>query len=322
MPTLLRILRAHAWFVALVLAAFLLARVVAYDSVWPLLVANNFSLHLYAPIWIVLAVALLGKNRRWPLTLVSLPVALWHLALVVPPWLPKSPPAACGPALSVISANLLGGNGTPEALAEEIFAADADLVLLQELSSEWEAALDGRGLFEGWPEGWRVVREDNFGNAILSRLPLDTTGEMDLVGFPQTRATVTWEGREIQILNVHTLPPRTPSYAVVHREALGVLVAWVHERAARGESFILAGDFNAAPFGRFFTEIDDLTHDAWELAGQGFGFTWPNGKVPLPAARLDHVIVSRDLTVTSIAVGTGAGSDHRPLRVGVARRCP
>jgi endonuclease/exonuclease/phosphatase (EEP) superfamily protein YafD len=318
-PTLRRILHAHAWALALALAALLLARLVAHDAAWPLLVANQFSLHLYAPIWIVLAGAV--AVRRWPLAALSLPVALWHLALVVPPWLPRTPPPACGPALSVLSANLLMVHPAPDALAEEIFAADADVVLLQELSPAWEAVLDARGLFEGWPEGWRVAREDSFGSAILSRLPLDTAGEIELTGLPQTRATITWEGRAIELLNVHTLPPRTAEYTGFHREALDALVDWVREYDAQGKAFVLAGDLNSSPYSRFFADIDGAADDAWDLAGQGFGFTWPNGVFPLPSARLDHVIVSRDLTVTSIGVGTGAGSDHRPLRVEVAERC-
>ncbi|MES2642869.1 MAG: endonuclease/exonuclease/phosphatase family protein [Myxococcota bacterium] len=319
MPTLRRILHAHAWALALVLAVLLLARVVAHDAAWPLLVANQFSVHLYAPIWIVLVGAL--AVRRWPLAAVSLPVALWHLALVVPPWLPRTPPPACGPALSVLSANLLMVHPAPNALAEEIFAADADVVLLQELSPAWHAVLDARGLFDGWPEGWQVVREDSFGSAILSRLPLDTTGEIEVTGLPQTRATITWEGRAIELLNVHTLPPRTAEYTALHRQALDHVATQLRTWAASGVSFILGGDLNASPYSRFFADIDGVGDDAWDLAGQGFGFTWPNGVFPLPSARLDHVIVSRDLTVTSIRVGTGAGSDHRPLRVEVSERC-
>ncbi|MDP2306882.1 MAG: endonuclease/exonuclease/phosphatase family protein [Pseudomonadota bacterium] len=314
-----RILWPAAWLVAIGLALVLAARLGAHDAAWPLLVLNQFSVHLYAPIWIVLVAAVAAK--RWPLAALAIPAALWHLALVVPPSLPRTPPPACGAALSVLSANLLMVHPAPDALAEEIFAADADVVLLQELSPRWEAVLDARGLFDGWPEGWRVVREDSFGSAILSRLPLDTAGDFELTGLPQTQATISWEGRTLALLNVHTLPPRTAEYAALHREGLDAVAAWVHERADAGDAFILGGDLNASPYSRFFGDIAGAADDAWELAGQGFGFTWPNGIFPLPSARLDHVLVSRDLTVRSIVVGTGAGSDHRPLRVEVAGRC-
>ena len=55
-------------------------------------------------------------------------------------------------------------------------------------------------------------------------------------------------------------------------------------------------------------------------AAQSLGATWPNGLFPLPPMRLDHVFVSRDLTALDVAVGTGAGSDHRPVVARIARR--
>lgn len=314
-----RIALALAWLATIGLSALLIGRIVAHDALWPLLVLNQFSVHVYAFAHAVLLVALV--TRKWPLAAVVAPAAAWHLALAVPPWLPKSPPPACGASLSIVSANLLMVHPSPDALAEEIFAADADVVLLQELSPVWEAVLEERGLFEAWPEGWRVVREDSFGSAILSRLPLQSADEFWLTGLPQTRATIRWEGRDIELLNVHTLPPRTAEYTVYHREALDLLATDLVARAGRGESFVLAGDLNASPYSRFFSDIAGAADDAWDLAGVGFGFTWPNGLFPLPSSRLDHVVLSRDLTVTSVVVGTGAGSDHRPIRVEIAPRC-
>jgi endonuclease/exonuclease/phosphatase (EEP) superfamily protein YafD len=64
----------------------------------------------------------------------------------------------------------------------------------------------------------------------------------------------------------------------------------------------------------------ELADDAWETGGRGFGFTWPNGMFQLPPIRLDHVFVSRDFGVLGARVGTGAGSDHRPVVADVARR--
>jgi endonuclease/exonuclease/phosphatase (EEP) superfamily protein YafD len=63
-----------------------------------------------------------------------------------------------------------------------------------------------------------------------------------------------------------------------------------------------------------------LADDAWEVAGRGFGFTWPNGVFPLPPIRLDHVFVSRELAVVGARVGEGSGSDHRPVIVEISRR--
>jgi endonuclease/exonuclease/phosphatase (EEP) superfamily protein YafD len=316
---MLRLGRLLSWSIAIALFGATLARLVAHDAAWPLLVFNQFAAWILPLAWVPLLVA--ARRRAVPLALVAAPPALWHLWIVGTTLVPRTAPPACGPAFSLISANLLMVHPDPGPLAQEVFDADADIVLLQELSPHWRAALETLGFYEAWPEGWEVVREDSFGSAIQSRLPLDTYGEWQLTGLPQTRATFTWEGRTITLLNVHTLPPRTAEYAAYHREALAQVADELRERAARGESFVLAGDLNSGPESRFFADVAGVADDAWALTRAGFGFTWPNGVFPLPPSRIDHVVVSRDLTVTDIRVGVGMGSDHRPLRVDVAPRC-
>jgi endonuclease/exonuclease/phosphatase (EEP) superfamily protein YafD len=91
-------------------------------------------------------------------------------------------------------------------------------------------------------------------------------------------------------------------------------------RRMGSRSFIVAGDFNSTPDSDLATRMRDLADDAWEAAGRGFGFTWPNGLFPYPPIRIDHVFLSRDFGVLAARVGEGAGSDHRPVMADVARR--
>ena len=134
--------------------------------------------------------------------------------------------------------------------------------------------------------------------------------------------------RDVELWNIHTLPPRTPEYLAPYLEALDSVAAFMERAAAAGESFVVTGDLNATPTSRFAGRVRGWpwapgpAADAWELVGGGFGFTWPNGVFPLPEARMDHVYLSHDLTIGTIEVGRGAGSDHRPLRVTIAPACP
>jgi endonuclease/exonuclease/phosphatase family metal-dependent hydrolase len=59
--------------------------------------------------------------------------------------------------------------------------------------------------------------------------------------------------------------------------------------------------------------------DAAAARGKAYGMTWPRDRriVP-PLVRIDHVLTTRGLVVTHLAVGTGKGSDHRPLVADVA----
>jgi len=139
-----------------------------------------------------------------------------------------------------------------------------------------------------------------------------------LTELPEMRGVLSFEGHDIELLNIHLLPPRTGAYVPYFRAGTDGVVDIIRRLGAR--PFILAGDFNATPDSYFVARMRVLADDVWELAGHGFGATWPNGIFPVPPIRLDHVFLSRDLTATSVTVGTGSGSDHRPLIATIARR--
>jgi vancomycin resistance protein VanJ len=74
---------------------------------------------------------------------------------------------------------------------------------------------------------------------------------------------------------------------------------------------ILAGDFNAPALHGLVRELGRSHHNAFARRGQGFGFTFA---ASLPAIRIDHIFVSRDLEVESVRVEPDWGSDHLALR--------
>lgn len=227
------------------------------------------------------------------------------------------PPEACGPGLRVLSANLLMVHPDPAPLAAEILAADADLLLLQEFSPTWSEALEAAGVRARWRHGVEVVRDDSFGSAIWSRAPLLDAGFWNLDDLPQTRAKVALGQGVVEVWNVHTLPPRTAEYTAWHLAQ----VEMIAELAAGFEgALLLGGDFNATAHGRFSRDMRRGFDDAWEIAGRGPGWTWPNGLFPVPPMRLDHLFLSPDLTITEIRLGEGAGSDHRPILATLAPR--
>ncbi len=77
------------------------------------------------------------------------------------------------PHLRLVTANLRYTNPTPERLAAELFAADADVIVLQEVTAHWIDVLDAAGFSRRYPYSLREPRENPLGEAIYSRLPLD-----------------------------------------------------------------------------------------------------------------------------------------------------
>lgn len=238
-------------------------------------------------------------------------VALLAALLATSGWsLPRTPPEPCGEGLRLVSANLLMVNPDPTALAAELAAADADVLALQEFSPRWAEAL--AALRETYPYRVERVQSDSFGTALWSRVPMTDARIWPLDGLPQSAGVVRIGGGEVEIWNIHVLPARTWEYARLHAQEMDLLRdAMEHHEGP----LVVTGDFNAPAISPFHRRVTRFMDDAWGLLHFGGGATWPNGVFPLPPLRLDHVYLTRDLTVTDVQIGVGAHSDHRPLTV-------
>ena len=291
-------------------------RLAWHDGLWLFLLFNVITPYLYLPAWAITACAAFA--RRWRLTAMSLAIVAFHCHWVLLPLLPRSPPATTGRPLRVASANLLVVNDTPAVLAAELERFDADIYFLQELSAAWDEEFERLGFWRRYPFNQRYTGEDAFGCAIASRLPVRDIQVFFSAELPQMRGVLRLDGHDIDVVNVHLLPPRTQEYTRYYHLGADALLDIVRRFGPR--SFIVAGDFNSTPDSAFATQMSALADDAWEAGGRGFGFTWPNGMFQYPPIRIDHVFVSRDLGVLDVRVGDGVGSDHRPVVADVARR--
>jgi endonuclease/exonuclease/phosphatase (EEP) superfamily protein YafD len=82
---------------------------------------------------------------------------------------------------------------------------------------------------------------------------------------------------------------------------------------------MIVGDFNATWGNRGFRELlSDGFTDAAAARGHPFQMPWPRDRrlIP-PLIRIDHVLMRGALSPLDARVGTGRGSDHRPLIVTV-----
>ncbi|WP_420457874.1 endonuclease/exonuclease/phosphatase family protein [Neolewinella sp.] len=80
---------------------------------------------------------------------------------------------------------------------------------------------------------------------------------------------------------------------------------------------ILGGDFNDVPSSYTYNQIlSPRLRDAWSDRGSGLGATFTG---PLPGLRIDYFLVDTSLTIVDIDRLAPQWSDHRPLRLTVAR---
>ena len=283
---------------------------------------RTFLFHLGFILALVAILALWLKH--WRLLACTLPLWIVCHGPALLEYLPKQAAApADGTVIKVMSVNLLGCNQDTSGILAEVAVFQPDILALQEYRDHWHAAFSA-ALGDSYPYFCHQVRDDDFGQALYSRLPFAQPADMKLPlgdsGTPQTRVAVLVEGREIAVYNVHLMPPKSIAYAGRQRGEFANLL----EIIAREERpTIVCGDFNFtndSPFADALTRAG--MSDVHRLCGVGREATWPVLYFYryLPGLRLDHLFLSREFGGVSCGIGVGRGSDHRPVQAEVLLR--
>jgi len=261
------------------------------------------------------------RRRRWLLAAIALGAAAAQLTAVAPAMRrPRSPAARPpGPTLRLLVANVLFHNERADEAAAALAGADADVLLLVELSPHLLAAIERRGLLATHPHAMLEPAPNARGAGILSRLPLTACDVLPLADLPMPAATVCLRGRAVRLLDVHTVGPFDERRTRQWRRGMDELAELA--RQIRGP-LVMAGDFNATRWHRRFHRLLSAgLVDGHEANGRGLSMSWPvDGRLLGrfgPIMRLDPVLV-RDLDAVAIEDVVIPGSDHLGILVEVA----
>ena len=296
------------------------------------------------PLWIITAAV--GWRRYAVIAVVGLVACfLWlYGPLFTPKTLPGSTPISQGETrLRVMTFNVsnLSSQVRPPALVLDIIEeADADLLLLQEISPELSEVL-AETLSSTYPYQELQPHERFDGMGVLSRHPF-SAGALDTTTDRPARmqhVVVRVQGQVIHVVHVHFWPPRprilplpyapfpilTGLSTQVRRDEVTRLVNALRGHDLVTEHLVVAGDFNLSDQTPEYRQLirSGLT-DAYRAVGWGFGHTWSvvaftpyGGRITLPPLaliRLDYVLSSPSVAARSIKIGTdSAVSDHAPL---------
>lgn len=250
------------------------------------------------------------RRQRMPAVAAALTLALNAVLIGQLGWnsedSPGTPPAT---ELRVLSINLQTSNPHTQRVIGHVLASDADVVFLMEVSQPWWDVL--QPLRARYPAHFAVPRPDNFGVAILARVPLGNVNVVPIGDTPSIQADLLLGGRPITLIGTHPLPPVGPAAAASRDAQLARLARHV---AGLETPVLVIGDLNATPWSAGMRA----------LMSQGLAFrsteapwtpTWL-ARTPL-ALPIDHALASAPLVITSRATGPDIGSDHRPLAITV-----
>jgi endonuclease/exonuclease/phosphatase family metal-dependent hydrolase len=239
-------------------------------------------------------------------------------------------PRAASRPLRVMTYNLNYHNPDPKSALDAIARADVDVVLLQEVTSEWKRVLSDR-FGKLYPHSiYRIHTRAAGGLAVLSKLPIkaeELFPSPERGWFPAERLVLETEFGALQILNVHLRPAidggswikgfmTTPPLRRREIESY-----W--RKMVRDMPTIVAGDFNEDTTG---TAISFLTKQGLSRVDTKGPTTWhyevtSGGKTnDLLKMDIDHVMVDNRLSARDGTVLDEGASDHRPVIVTIELR--
>lgn len=246
------------------------------------------------------------------LGLSALVFALINLAVIWPVFvrpaqaLTEAPVAARRRALIL---NLYQPNRQHDRVLELIEAVDPDLVVLVEVNERWWRALEPA--WSRYPYQQSALREDNYGLAIFSRLPMLAVENQAFcaLGVPTIVTQLEGSSHPLTIIGTHPPPPKgrhNTAFRDEQMESLGDFIA------SQDGEMMVCGDLNLTPWSpvlRRFLQKSGLRDSA-----QGFGLqaSWPVNN-PLLRIPIDHCLVSPGIRVNNRELAGAVGSDHFPV---------
>lgn len=204
--------------------------------------------------------------------------------------------------------NVLTQNKNYDKVRKDLNKNSPDIIVIEELDDKWS-----RELFDikkDYPYTYEISREDNFGIAIYSRIPIVqlkriNAGELET---PAISVMCDYKGEMFEIIAIHTTPPISQDYFKNTRQMLENLAAYIN---STNNKTIVIGDINSSFFSYNYKNF--VKKAGLKDSGSIFKPTW-SAFHPLPMRiSLDHIFVTNSFDIKSFKRGKNVGSDHFPV---------
>lgn len=205
--------------------------------------------------------------------------------------------------------NLLTSNTQYEKVCTELLAYNNDILIIQEIDEIWSKKLDK--VKEHYLYKKEILREDNFGIAIYSKLPIVNFVELNMIGELETPviiAQIKINNKLCQLFAVHTTPPVSKTYFDNSKKILANISEYIKKSKI---PTIVVGDINSSRFSNNYKCFINKTNLV--DAGSPLQSTWPTYWLSPFRIQLDHIFYSKDFKLEKFNVGNYVGSDHFPV---------
>lgn len=285
---------------------------VLFGKLHPLI--DIFAHFLLPAIIGALALALLAAFAgRTTTMLIFMGLAAAAIALAWP-WVQQpAKVATAGPRFTLMTFNVYYNNPRLEHVADLVRETKPDIVVLLEVVSRVRPSLDAVAAqypyrVECWQEQW--------GDAlVLSKFPLTNVhAALPEAKFrrPMGAVEVAIEGRKLTLFPTHLSLPYPLNGRDSQNGEIDEIVSTI--AGVRGPR-ILAGDFNASPWGATMARPQHLLDMTLLTGSDG---SWPTFLPRAMSIPIDHVLTTKELALHSRKLFTVSGSDHRAVLAEIA----
>lgn len=329
---------------------------------WPALLAFTFPYQLVLHVGFILW-WLLFRRKRMLLSLLAVAIGWTHVGDHFQLMGRNEPPTGTGESVKVMSYNVRlfdlynwsGNRKTHKAIIEQLQAADADILCLQEffhspdtrffrtkdllLSDLGYSAVHDRYSYKG-------RYESHFGLATFTRLPIVGRGHIEFDGNPNNQCIwtdIAIPGDTVRVYNAHlasyhfgdadykfieSLDGETQGDSLRSGglRILKLLRKGIRQRATEvgllaehirqsPHPVVYCGDMNDVPMSYSYHRLRATLDDAFTESGKGFGGTY-NGR--LPSMRIDHILHDPSLASWSFFTHPEELSDHKAISCMIA----
>lgn len=275
----------------------------------------NLTSHFRVQYTIVLlgCTILLWSLKKRKTSLIALSFAVLNMAEIVPLYQKPSLAETDGnKSFSLFQLNVLSENNQFSEVVHEISRLNPDVVVMEEVTSEWYQAL--APLRENYPYVVETLHRTSLGVVVMSKIPLKETELIDFNDerLPSLITELQVSGQPITLIATHPLSPRSKTNFRLRNQQL---YAIARAFRSRNQPLILVGDLNITSFSPVFKKFISRIKLYDSRKGYGVQPSWPARLWSIARITLDHCLLSPEFKVRQRMLGNDVGSDHLPVYV-------
>lgn len=281
-----------------------------FPNYWLTDIFSHFKLQYSILLLVLLLPAsfLLIKKKIFPVMLILI-LLVWNGWYILPLYLQDSDSSKISAeSFSVLSLNLLASNTNYSEALELIMDKDPDVVVLLELSPQWEEQM--QVLSPLFPYRNMFPQTNNFGIGILSKIPMTSSVTDFGKGFPPSiRSEMKINGQRVTMLATHPFPPVNQDKFEFRNHQLQEILNF---SKSQDGNFLLVGDLNTSSYSNHFQELLEKGDLKDSRKGFGIASSWPTDYYLLRTT-LDHFLLRGEMRVLNRTTERNIGSDHLPV---------